>query len=97
MALPPCMSERTLCVSVCVCLSAYVCLCVCVCLCVWRGITRCHWCAAKSFHESNFPRFFAIYLLLFCFVLFFGHCCLLFLLSFSLSLLLLVCRVLLGR
>lgn len=85
---------------VCVCLPVYVCVCVCVCecVCVWRGITRCHWCATKSFHESNFPRFFPFYLLLFCFwfllfVFIFGNCFLLFLLLFPLQ----VCRVLSGN
>lgn len=35
-----------------------MCVCVCFqCVCVCRSITRCHWCAAKSFHESNVLRF----------------------------------------
>lgn len=40
-------------------MSGSICVCVCVCLhrSVCKSITRCHWCAAKSFHESYVLRF----------------------------------------
>lgn len=91
MALPPCMSERRLCVCVCVfvCLHIYVCVCVCV-----AGHNAVPLVRHKKLSWVQLPTLFShlFAFVLLCFVLFFGHCFPLFLLSHSLSLSLSSCK-----